>query len=183
MTHPGGALTRPAVPAAGEYRLDPDDCEITFRTHHLFGLATVTGTMRLKSGEIIVDRTASRSSVTATVCAATFHTGNDRRDRDVKSTKFLAVDQHPDLAFRAAHLQERDSHWTLSGELTVRDTTRPLTLLVEAIDAAAGRLRIRATTRIDRYDFGVTAMRGMASRFVDVDVTVAAIRHGRPSTS
>jgi hypothetical protein len=35
---------------------------------------------------------------------------------------------------------------------------------------------------LDRYDFGVMAMRCMGSRFVDVDVTVSAIRDGRPST-
>ena len=162
MTHPDGALTRPAVPAAGEYRLDPNNCEITFHTRHLFGLATVTGTMRLKSGEIIADPTASQTSVTATVSAATFDTGNVRRDRDVKSAKFLAVEQHPELAFHAADLQQRGSHWILSGELTVRDTTRPVTLQVEPIDAAGGTVHIGATTRIDRREFGVTALRGKA---------------------
>jgi hypothetical protein len=42
-----------------------------------------------------------------------------------------------------------------------------------SIEAAESGLRARATTRIDRYAFGLTAAKGMAARYLDIDLTAA----------
>jgi hypothetical protein len=48
-------------------------------------------------------------------------------------------------------------HWTLAGELTVRQVNSPVTLTVESVEPAGAGFRARATTRIDRYAFGLTS--------------------------
>jgi polyisoprenoid-binding protein YceI len=62
----------------------------------------------------------------------------------------------------------------LSGELTVRDVSRPVTLAVGPAEPDGNGFRVRATARIERYAFGLTAAKGMAARFLDIDVTAVA---------
>lgn len=65
---------------------------------------------------------------------------------------------------------------TVPGSLTVRDVTRPVTLLAGFTDVAARSFTVRATTRIDRTEFGVTGARGLAGRYLDVTVEVPCAR-------
>lgn len=177
MRQPERPAARPAeVPAAGRYRLDPGRSSVAFRTRHLFGLAAVAGTVRVASGEITIDPGVPRASVTATLSASSFATGNRARDRDVRSARFLDTERHPDITFTAGTLHQAGGRWTLAGELTVREVSRPVTLVVESAEAAGAGFRVRATTRIDRYAFGLTAAKGMAARYLGIELTVAAER-------
>ena len=164
------------VPASGQYRLDPGRSSVTFRSRHLFGLAAVTGTMQVTSGEVTVDPAVPQASVTATLSASSFSTGNRARDRDVRSAKFLDTGQYPEITFTAETLSQAQGHWMLAGELTVHGVGRPVTLTIESIERAEGGFRARATTRIDRYAFGLTAAKGMAARHLGIELTAAAGR-------
>ena len=176
MTHTSLATSQASlrVPAAGRYRLDPGTSEVTFRTRHLFGLGTVTGTMAITSGEISIDPAVPHAAVIATISAASFSSGNRARDRDVRSPRFLHADQHPDITFRAGTLSHDQGRWVLAGELTVRQATTPVTLAISSVEPAGAGFRTRATTRIDRYAYGVTAAKGMAARYLDIAVTAVA---------
>ena len=65
----------------------------------------------------------------------------------------------------------------LTGTLTVRGITRPVTLAVTRCEAARGSFTARATTRIDRTEFGITAARGLAARFLDLTVEIQCTRN------
>lgn len=172
------------LPTPGRYRIDPTRSTVTFRTRHLFGLGGVTGTFAVRSGEIAVGPSPSGSSVTAVIDAASFRTGHHRRDRDVVSTRFLHVDDNPDIVFEGTEPRRGDGGWVLPGHLTVRGQTRPVELTVLALTEAGGELRARATTRVDRFAFGIAAAKGMAARHLDLDITVvSAIQPTGPLTS
>lgn len=113
--------------------MSPTSARSPSAPRHLFGLATVTGTIQVTSGEILIDLATAKTAVTATMSAASFSSGNARRDRDVRSAKFLHVEAHPELTFRAGNLTQAQGHWTLAGELTVRATIRPVTLTLESL--------------------------------------------------
>lgn len=49
-----------------------------------------------------------------------------------------------------------------------------MTLVIEAAEAHGNGFRARATARIDRYAFGVTAAKGMAGRHLDIELTAIA---------
>jgi polyisoprenoid-binding protein YceI len=175
MTPTTPAAARLDVVPAGRYQLDPARSKVTFHTRHLFGLAAVTGTMQVVSGEVIVEAAAvPQASVTVTLSATSFDSGHARRDGDVRSAKFLDVSTFPELTFRAGPVAQTPGPWPLSGELTVHGTTQPLSLAVESVEAAEPGFRARATTRIDRYAFGLTGAKGMAARFLDVELEVTA---------
>jgi polyisoprenoid-binding protein YceI len=174
MTRTSIQAQRVSVPAAGRYRLDPTRSSAAFRTRHLFGLGAVSGTMTVTSGEITIDPAVPQAAVTAAVSAASFNTGSRARDRDVRSARFLDAGQYPDITFRGGNLTMADGCWLLAGQLTVRDVTRPVTLAIESVEASGAGFRARATTRIDRYAYGLTAAKGMAARYLGIDLNVTA---------
>jgi polyisoprenoid-binding protein YceI len=174
MTNAHASGPTPGLPATGRYRLDPARSSVHFRTRHLFGLAAVSGTMAVAGGEIAVDP-RPHASVTATIDAASIETGSPRRDRDVRLARFLHTDHYPKITFRGDSLNHDQGRWSLVGELTVRNVTQPATLAIESTELVGHGFHARATIRLDRYAFGVTAAKGMASRYLDIDLTVAAV--------
>jgi polyisoprenoid-binding protein YceI len=166
-----------AVPAAGRYRLDPALSSVSFRTRHMFGLAGVKGTIPVVGGDIVVDPAVPEADVTVTLNVAAFSTGHKKRDGDVAKPKFLNVGQYPEMTFRAyktGALQRSGSSWTLDGELTVRGVTKPVTLSIDSVESTGLGFRATASTRIDRYAFGLTAAKGMAARYLTVELVAVA---------
>ena len=165
-----------SVPDAGAYRLDPVLCRLTFRTTHLFGAASVSGSFALSSGTITVAEPVTASSAHATVEVASFSTSSAKRDRQVMSAGWLNAAQHPRIVFAADRAALVEGAWVLSGTLTVcgMPSTVELTVLDAHLDGAT--LTVHATTRVDRYAFGVTKHKGMAGRYLDLDVRAVAVR-------
>ena len=160
------------IPQLGRYEIDPGGSTVTFRSRHLFGLAPVRGTFAIRGGAIDVAEPLARSAVHAEIDAASFRTPNPLRDANVKSARFLDAWRHPLITFRS----EGIDHTTLSGDLTVRGVTRPVSLAVELSDVSPRSFTARATTRVDRTEFGVTASRGLAGRYLDLSLEVRCVR-------
>ena len=165
------SLTK-AIPPLGRYQIDPDGSRVTFRTRHLFGLAPVRGSFALRGGTVDVTEPLTASRIHAEIDAASFRTGNPMRNAQVRSAQFLAADAHPVMAFSSEVLDGQ----VLAGTLTVREVTRPVSVLAEITEVSPGSFTARATVRIDRYDFGVTASRGLAGRYLDVTVEARCVR-------
>ncbi|HTT52219.1 MAG TPA: YceI family protein [Streptosporangiaceae bacterium] len=161
-----------ATPQLGRYQIDPGGSTITFRTRHLFGLAPVRGRIAVRAGTVDVSEPLAGSRVHAEIEVASFRTGNPVRDAQVRSARFLAAGQYPVLVFSADGLDGQ----AVPGELTVCEVTRPVSLLAEVGDVSARSFTARATARIDRYAFGVTASRGLAGRYLDVTVAARCVR-------
>lgn len=162
------------VPAAGQYRIDPASASVTFRTRHMFGLAAVSGTMAVISGDVTVFPADGEATVTAVLDTASFDTGNPTLDRAVRSASFLDAERYRNITYQARTLTRDGGGWTLSGELTVRQTSRTVTLTVASVEPVPAGFRVHATTRIDRYAFGIKAARGMAGRHLDIDLAATA---------
>src|SRR5215470_522287 len=84
----------------------------------------------------------------------------------------LDTDRYPVITFRSDGV----NGLALIGELTVRNVTVPVTLSIEQTTARARWFDARASTRIDRNEFGVTAYRGMAGRYLDMTIEVRCVR-------
>ncbi|MFI6683850.1 YceI family protein [Streptomyces sp. NPDC050485] len=161
-----------AAPGLGRYEIDPAGSTVTFTTRHVFGLLPVHGSFAIRSGTVDIVEPLTASSVRAEVDPASFRTGSRQRDTAVRSARFLDTARHPVMTYTADRLDGT----ALTGTLTVCGVTQPVTLAIENSASSAGAFTARATTRIDRTRFGVTASRGMAGRYLDVRVEVRCVR-------
>ncbi len=160
------------TPHLGRYEIDAGRSAVTFRTRHLFGLAPVRGRLAIRGGRVDIAEPLAASAVHAEIDAASFRTGNPARDATVRSARLLDAGRYPVVTFTS----ERVDGQELTGTLTVRDVTRPVRLSIERSAVSPRSFTVRATTRIDRTEFGVTAYRGLAGRYLDLSVEVQCVR-------
>ena len=145
---------------------------LSFRTRHLFGLAPVRGSFAIRGGTVDVAEPPKASVIHAEIDAASFRTGNGQRDASVLAPRVLDPERHPVISFDSERPGSRD----IPGTLTVLGVTRAVRLQVTELTVAPGSFAARATARIDRTEFGVTAYRGLAGRYLDVSVEVQCTR-------
>ena len=177
-------MTTLTPPQLGSYAIDTSESTLTFRTRHLFGLAPVKGSFTITGGTVDVAEPAARSAIRAEIDAASFRTRNPLRDQTVRSARFLDTGRHPVITFSAGAAQgpalaatrPGSGGLTVPGTLTVRGTTRPVSLEVELLATGPGPVTARATARIDRTEFGVTALRGLAARYINVTLDIRCVR-------
>lgn len=161
-----------AAPRLGRYRIDTAKSAVTFKTRHVFGLAPVRGRFAIRNGAVDVAEPLAESSIHAEIDSASFDSGNSRRDDVVRSSTYLHAERFPAMTFAA----ERIDGTSIQGSLTVCGVTRTVSLSAEQTAVTPDTFRVRAGTRIDRTEFGVTAGRGMTGRHLDVLLDIECVR-------
>jgi polyisoprenoid-binding protein YceI len=162
------------APPLGRYEIDASGSRVQFRTRHMFGLAPVRGTFAIRSGSVDIAEPLADSAMHAEIDTASFRTRNWLRDRNVRSARFLDAARFPVISFRDG-LVAADGR-TIRGTLTVREVSRPVTLSVGQVSVAGRSFTASATVRVDRTEFSVTAMPGLAGRYLDLTVEVRCAR-------
>jgi polyisoprenoid-binding protein YceI len=149
------------IPTAGDYTIDPTHSSVEFVGRHLM-ITKVRGRFPEVSGTITIDEVPERSHVEVEIDVATLDTGNAQRDEHLRSPDFFHAEQHPSISFRSTKVEPgKAGAWAMTGDLTVRDVTRPVTLQVEFEGANASpmgdqRVAFSATAEVDREDWGLT---------------------------
>ena len=142
---------------ASAWELDPAATRIAFSVKNL-SVAYVTGTFRLASGRVVLDNgDLSRWTIEAVIDAGSIDTDEPKRDAHLRSADFLDVARYPTIAFRSTRIEQVDGdHWKVTGNLTLRGTTRPVILDVQRSTAGGNPASAHASATIDRRDFGIT---------------------------
>jgi polyisoprenoid-binding protein YceI len=149
------------IPAHGSYELDPAHKRVGFVARHLM-VAKVRGEFLEAQATITVAEDPLRSSVTATIQAASITTGRADRDQHLVSGDFLEVETYPTLEFVSTGVKSHSGNtFVLTGDLTIKGVTRQVELEVEYEGAARSPFGtdifgFSASTEIDREDFGLT---------------------------
>ena len=155
--------TVPATSPVTTWDFDPAHSSAGFKVRHLM-VARVRGHLGPVSGQVVLDeQDLSRSSVNVSIDARGIDTREAKRDEHLRSADFLDVANHPNVTFTSTSVTPgRDGALEVLGNLTIRGTTRPVTLHVEALEPAVsdpwGNSKRGATARasINRKDFGLT---------------------------
>lgn len=151
--------TAPALPLHG-WRVDLAHSAVSFRVRHL-GISWVNGRFNTWQGELTFDPAdPTAASVTARIQTNSVNTQNERRDADIMSANYLAVDSFPEMVFVSNRVERvDDTHLRVIGDLTLRGVTKTVTLDTEITGIMNGqrarRIAFTATTMIGRTDFGV----------------------------
>lgn len=149
------------IPTPGTYELDQAHKVVGFVARHMM-VSKVRGVFDQATATITVAEDPLQSSVVATIQAASINTGAPDRDNHLRSGDFLEAEKYATLEFRSTGVKSHSGNeFVLSGELTIKDVTRPVDLKVEF--EGVGRspfgqdiFGFTASTEIDREDFGLT---------------------------
>lgn len=155
------AVQTAPVGAKTVWKLDPAHTLVEFSAKHLM-ISTVKGRIAGVDGVIRIDENElSNSSVEVALDAKTLDTRIEPRDQHLRSADFLDVEKFPAITFRSTDIQGDQQSFKLTGDLTIRDVTRPITLDVvfegQTKDPWGGeRVGFSATGKFDRRDYGLT---------------------------
>jgi polyisoprenoid-binding protein YceI len=140
---------------AGSWALDPARSTATLQTKSMWGLVPVKGVFRELEGSGKVSPTGE---VTGHIALATgaLDTKNTRRDTHLRSADFFLSDTYPAVTFSLDKLVPADGGVTVSGTLTVRESSRPISFPASVTVAGDGEVLLDATVQVDRSEFGLT---------------------------
>lgn len=158
-----------ATPALAEtYHLDPTHTEIRFHYNHA-GITEQSGEWTGVGGTIDFDpEQVENTQANITIDANSVHTGVGALDDHLKSADFFEVETYPKITFvSTSAVQTGASSLRLTGDLTIKDQTKPATLDVDLTFMGAHPLGgffdyyegewvgVEATGTMLRSEFGV----------------------------
>lgn len=175
------------LPAPGTFSLDPAHTYVGFVARHLM-VARVRGQFTEFTGSLTVARNPARCTAEATIQTASITTHHDQRDTHLRSADFLDTDRYPTMTFHSTEIVGSTTNaLTVLGQLTIKETTRPVRVNVELNGFATDpwgqqRIAMTATTEIDREEFGITFNTATESggvligKTVKIEIEVEAVR-------
>ena len=153
--------TAPETGSKTTWKLDPAHTLVEFSAKHLM-ITTVKGRITDLEGTISADENdPENSSVEVSLKAASIDTRTEQRDNHLRSADFLDVENFPAIAFKSTGIEGNRHEFKLTGDLTIRGVTKPITLDVtyegQTKDPWGGeRIGFSAKGKLDRRDFGLT---------------------------
>jgi polyisoprenoid-binding protein YceI len=168
------------------WKIDPAHTDVSFSAKHMM-ITTVRGKFARVEGSLELDEGEARNSGgEIRVEAASLSTGFEARDQHLRSADFFDVEAHPWIVFRATRIEPNsDPTYTVTGDVTIRGVTRPVTFDVEFLGTTPGLrggrhagFTVRAT--INRKDWGLNwnmaldAGGWLVGEEIKLDIDVAA---------
>jgi polyisoprenoid-binding protein YceI len=181
-----------------DWFFEPGHSAAEFRARHMM-VTWVRGSFRNVRGRLEFDpEHPERLAVETTIDARTCWTGEPARDEHLRSEDFLSCERYPEIRYRSTGVTLAGPvDYEVSGDLTIRDVTRPVVLAVrfhgtwdtpwweDGVDKGPKlRAGFAAHTCIDRFDFGVSWNSALPNggvvvgRNIDLIIDVEAIRDG-----
>ena len=144
------------------WQLDPAHTNIAFSAKHMM-VSTVRGRFAQATGTRHYDAANPLNSwVEAEIDAASLVTAQEQRDAHLRSADFLHAEEHPKLHFKSTKVEPKgDNEFRVTGDLTIRGVTHPVTLDAEVSPPVMGLygkrlIGVNATTKINREEWGLT---------------------------
>jgi polyisoprenoid-binding protein YceI len=140
------------------WTVDQSHSKIGFNVTHMV-VAEVDGSFREFDGKVVTSAADfNGASIEFTAKTASVDTDNEKRDGHLKSDDFFNAEKFPELKFKGKLVKEGDKY-SLKGDLTLRDVTKPVTLDVTyggTVKAFGGeKAGFKVTGKINRQDYGL----------------------------
>lgn len=148
------------LPAPGRWKVDPGHAEVGFVGRH-FMLTKVRGRFTSVEASVRIAENLEESRVEAVIDMASVDSGDKARDDHLRSADFFDVERYPTATFRSTRVAWDGRHGTITGDLTIKDVTRPVTLDVDYLGYTRDpwhndRAVFSARGKINREDWGLT---------------------------
>lgn len=145
----------------GTYTIDPSHSRVGFVARHAM-VTKVRGGFNDFTGTLTIDGAdPSASAAELTIQAASIDTRNADRDAHLKSNDFFSMETYPELRFTSTTVEQlSDTDYRVTGDLTLRGVTKPVTIDLEYAGAVVDpwgntRVGFEGSTQVNRKDWGV----------------------------
>jgi polyisoprenoid-binding protein YceI len=177
------AVAGAAQAQSATYAIDPSHTAVTFEAKH-FGTSTLRGRWDKKEGTVTLDKAAKTGKVEFTIDMNSLTTGTVPFDGHLKSKDFFAVEEFPTAKFVGDKFTfNGDKVASVSGELTLRGKTNPVTLTATGFNCYDNQRLKREVcggdfeTTIQRSQFGIVyALPAVTPDAIRLLVQVEAIK-------
>lgn len=146
--------------AAEAFKVDKAHSHADFKIRHM--MSSVTGRFSDFDATVNVDRrNPAASSVEFTINAASIDTGNDNRDKHLRSADFFEVEKYPTITFRSTKIVPAGTdRFDVTGNLTIHGVTKQVTLPVTFLGFGKDqwgneRAGFEIETTLNRKDYGL----------------------------
>lgn len=143
-----------------KWAIDNTHSEVQFKVKHLV-ISTVTGQFNSFEGTVEAGDNFDGAAVNFSLDANSIDTNVADRDNHLKTAEFFDVENYPKLTFKGELKNTEDDEYTLSGDLTIKDTTKKVDLKVtyggEMVDGyGQHKAGFEIEGKINRKEFGLT---------------------------
>lgn len=159
----------PAI--AAPYVFDTRRAEVRFA--YSLPLSTGQGRFTGVTGTADVnDAMPEKGSVDVVIDTRTLRASDSLSEGELRGSDFFSVSKYPQMHFKSRSIRGKSSSsYELIGDMTVKGITRPIVLHVDLQPPdATGARQMRATTRIRRSDFNMTAYGFLVGDTVQIDI-------------
>jgi polyisoprenoid-binding protein YceI len=178
------AMVATAAGQAGTWQIDPNHTAAQFSVRHL-GVSTVRGAFTKVSGSAQYDLAdPSKLSLEATIDANSVDTRVEMRDNDLRSARFFDVQKYPTITFHSKQTKVAGpGKLQITGDLTIHGVTKEVVLDVDGPSAPikdpmgkGQRMGASATTKVNRQDFGVSALPGAVGDEITITIDAELVQ-------
>jgi polyisoprenoid-binding protein YceI len=140
---------------AGNWTLNPAQSTAVLRSKSMWGLTSVKGVFRDLEGSGTV---SAAGEITGAIALPTgsLDTKNSKRDTHLRSADFFLSEKYPAITFSVGTIVPASEGVTISGTLTVRDSSRPISFPATVALTGDNEMVLDATVQVDRSEFGLT---------------------------
>ncbi|HMQ75323.1 MAG TPA: YceI family protein [Flavobacteriales bacterium] len=150
-----------AAATTTKWAIDPSHSEIQFKVKHLM-ISTVTGSFKEFGAEVELEGDdLNNAQVRFWANTDSIFTNDEKRDGHLRSGDFFESGKYPKLSFTSTRIEGSGSTWKMTGDLTIKEVTRPVTLDVEWSGVAKDpwgntKAGLNLSGKLDRKEFGLT---------------------------
>jgi len=143
-----------------KWTIDPTHSEVGFKVKHMM-FTNVKGLFNDYSANIDLNDDLKEANLQFEAKINSIFTNNADRDNHLKSADFFDADQYPNLNFKSTNIQGNGSEYEITGDLTIKGITKPVTLNAEFSGLMTDpwgntKVGLNLDGKINRKDFGLT---------------------------
>lgn len=170
------------VQAAPEtYVIDASQTSSQF-SYRSLGVSSLTHRFDKISGRMVLDLAAGTGSAEVTIDATSVNTGQSALNEKIQDADFFDTARHPAITFKSTRMTLDGAQSSLSGHLTIKGVTRPVTLAIShfqctqdpayKVDACGAT----ATVTVRRSDFNMGKYAFLVSNEITLNLAFRAVK-------
>jgi polyisoprenoid-binding protein YceI len=172
----------------GDYTLDVSHSRLGFVARHAM-VTKVRGQFGAFTGTAHIDAAnPAASKVELSIDVTSVETGSADRDGHLKSADFFDAEKYPTITFTSTKVERDGDDWDITGDLTIKDVTKPVTIEFEQTGSAVDpfgntRVGFEGDVTVNRKDWGLTWNAALetggvlVSEKIKLEFDVSAIRN------